>query len=261
MDVMIVDDERMARQTVRECCEAEADLTVIGEYANASAALAAIRRHAPHLLFLDVQLGATSGIALARELSSPTLPLIVFVTAYDHYAREAFEVNAVDYLVKPFDEQRFRAMLVRVRQRNTAQSVTERETVLATLIAQLERASRAVAETRPRLLADAGGHRHMIDVAEIQMVEADRNYVTLHVDSNAFHARTTLQQAEEAMRSQPMLRISRSCLVNINHVSAVNRTVRGDFLLVLRGGTQVSSSQGYRDKVRAYLETMTFGRT
>jgi two-component system LytT family response regulator len=132
---------------------------------------------------------------------------------------------------------------------------------LATLIAQLERASRTVAETRPRLLADAGGHRHMIDVAEIEMVEADRNYVTLHVDSNTFHARTTLQQAAEAMRSQPMLRISRSCLVNINHVCAVNRTVRGDFLLVLKGGTQVSSSQGFRDKVRAYLATMTFGRT
>jgi two-component system, LytTR family, response regulator len=261
MDVMIVDDEHVARRTVRECCEAEADLTVIGEYANASTALTAIRRHAPHLLFLDVQLGPTSGISLARELSPPTLPLIVFVTAYDHYAREAFEVNAVDYLVKPFDEQRFHAMLVRVRQRHTAQSVSERETVLSTLIAQLERASRTVAETRPRLLADAGGHRHMIDVAEIEIVEADRNYVTLRVDSNTFHARTTLQQAAEAMRSQPMLRISRSCLVNINHVCAVNRTVRGDFLLVLRGGAQVSSSQGYRDKVRAYLETMTFGRT
>ena len=122
------------------------------------------------------------------------------MTAYDHYAREAFEVSAVDYLVKPFDERRFRAMLIRVRQRYTAQSVSEREAALATLIVQLERASKTVAETRPRLLADAGGHRHMIDVAQIEMVEADRNYVTLHIDSNTFHARTTLQQAEEAMR-------------------------------------------------------------
>src|ERR1700722_8852991 len=261
MDVMIVDDERMARRTVRECCEAEADLEVIGEYATASAALAPIRQRAPHLLFLDVQRGPTSGMGLARELAPATLPLIVFVTAYDHYAREAFEVSAVDYLVKPFDEQRFRAMLMRVRQRYTAQSVSEREAALATVIVQLERASRTVAEARPRLLADAGGHRHMIDVAQIEMVEADRNYVTLHIDSNTFQARTTLQQAEEAMRSQPMLRISRSCLVNINHVCAVNRTLRGDFVLVLRGGGQVSSSQGYRDKVRAYLETMTFGRS
>jgi len=250
MEVMIVDDEVVARQTVRECCEAEPDLAVTGEYANATTALAAIRRHAPHLLFLDVQLGATSGIDLARALAPPTLPLIVFVTAYDHYAREAFEVSAVDY----------RAMLVRVRQRHTAQSVSEREIQLATLISQLERASRTVQEARPRLLAEAGGHHHMIDVAQIEMLEADRNYVTLRVDDKTFHARTTLQQAAETMRSQPMLRISRSCIVNINHVCQVNRTLRGDFVLLLRGGTTAASSQGYRDKVRAHLEKLTFGR-
>jgi two-component system, LytTR family, response regulator len=261
MDVMIVDDERVARQTVRECCEAEPDLAVVGEYANATTALGAIRRRAPHLLFLDVQLGATSGIDLARALVPPALPLIVFVTAYDHYAREAFEVSAVDYLVKPFDEQRFRAMLVRVRQRYTAQSVSEREAMLATLISQLERASRTIQETRPRLLAEADGHHHIIDVARIEMLEADRNYVTLRVDNKTFHARTTLQQAAEAMHSQPMLRVSRSCIVNINHVCEVNRTLRGDYVLLLRGGATAASSQGYRDKVRAHLGKLTFGRT
>jgi two-component system LytT family response regulator len=261
MDVIIVDDERVARQTVRECCEAEPDLTIIGEYANAATALAAIRRRPPHLLFLDVQLGATSGMELARALAPPAVPLIVFVTAYDHYAREAFEVSAVDYLIKPFDEQRFHSMLIRARQRYTAQSTPERETMLATLIAQLERASRTVKEARPRLLAEAGGHRHMIDVAQIEMLEADRNYVTLHVDNKTFQARTTLQQAADAMSSQPMLRISRSCVVNINHVSEVNRTLRGDFVLVLRGGTTASSSQGFRDKVRAHLEQLTLGKT
>jgi two-component system LytT family response regulator len=194
-------------------------------------------------------------------LAPPTLPLIVFVTAYDHYAREAFEVSAVDYLVKPFDEQRFRAMLTRVRQRHTAQTLSERETMLAALIAQLERATRTLKEARPRLLAEADGQRHMVDVAQIEMLEADRNYVTLRIDGKTFHARTTLMQAAEAMGSQPMLRISRSCIVNINHVCQVSRTLRGDFVLVLRSGTTASSSQGYRDKVRAHLEHLTLGRT
>lgn len=260
MDVMIVDDERVARQTVRECCEAESDLEIVGEYANAATALAAIRRKAPHLLFLDVQLGTTSGIELARQLTPPVLPLIVFVTAYDHYAREAFEVSAVDYLVKPFDEQRFRAMLKRIRLRHTTQTITEREASLVALIAQFEQSARTLKEARPRLLAEADGHRHMIDVAQIEMLEADRNYVKLHVQNRAFHARTTLQQAAEAMHSQPMLRISRSCVVNINHVCEVNRTSRGDFVLLLRGGTTAESSQGYRDKVRAHLDKLTFGR-
>jgi two-component system LytT family response regulator len=260
MDVMIVDDERVARQTVRECCEAEADLTIIGEYANAATALAAIRRRSPHLLFLDVQLGTTSGMDLARSLAPPAMPLIVFVTAYDHYAREAFEVNAVDYLIKPFDEQRFRDMLLRARQRYSTQSVSERETVLTSLIAQLERASQSLKETRPRLLAEADGHRHMIDVAQIEALEADRNYVVLRVENKTFQARTTLQNAAEAMRSQPILRISRSCVVNINHVCEVKRTLRGDYVLLLRGGTTASSSQGFRDKVRARLEQLTLGR-
>jgi two-component system, LytTR family, response regulator len=258
---MIVDDERVARETVRECCESEPDLTVVGEYASAATALAAIRRHSPHLLFLDVQLGATSGIELARELRPPALPLIVFVTAYDHYARDAFEVSAVDYLVKPFDEQRFHAMLKRVRARYNTQTVSERETVLVGLIAQLEQASRTFKEARPRLLAEADGNRHMIDVAQIEMLEADRNYVILRVENKTFHARTTLQQAVEAMNSQPMLRINRSCVVNINHVCQVKRTLRGDFVIVLKSGTAAESSQGYRDKVRAELEKLTLGKT
>jgi two-component system, LytTR family, response regulator len=261
MDVMIVDDERVARRTLRECCEAEADLKIIGEYADASTALTAIRRRTPHLLFLDVQLETTSGMELARALLPSESPLIVFVTAHDHYAREAFEVSAVDYLLKPFDESRFRSMLTRVRQRQGAQSSAQRETVLAVLIAQLERAARNAGEMRPRLLADKDGHRQMVDVAQIEMVESDRNYVTLHVGNGQFHARSTLQQAEEAMRSQSMLRVSRTCLINMSHVTHVHRTQRGDFVLTLRGGSSASSSQGYRDKVRAHLERLVFGRS
>jgi two-component system LytT family response regulator len=99
----------------------------------------------------------------------------------------------------------------------------------------------------------------MVDVAQVEMVEADRNYVTLRVGKDTLHARSTLQQAEGAMRSQPMLRISRSCLVNVNHVREVSRTPRGDFILVLAGGATVSSSEGYRDKVRVHLERLMVG--
>jgi two-component system LytT family response regulator len=256
MDVIIVDDERVARNALRECCEVESDLRVIGEFANAADAIAAIRRRAPHLLFLDIEMATVSGMQLARELNSGLMPVIVFVTAHDHYAREAFEVGAVDYLLKPFDEKRFRSTLARVRRRYAAETGTDRQAAFATLLAQLERAARKTAEARPRLLADAGGRMQMIDIVQIEAIEADRNYVILRVGKDAFHARTTLRHAEEAMSLQPMLRISRSCVINVNHVREVNRTPRGDFLLVLSGGTTVSSSQGYRDKVRAHLERL-----
>ena len=120
IEVMIVDDEPAGRRALRECCAAEPDLRITGEFGDGITALDAIRQTPPQLLFLDIQMDTISGIELARRLDPATLPLIVFVTAYDHYALDAFEVSATDYLLKPFDEDRFRRTLVRVRQRYTA---------------------------------------------------------------------------------------------------------------------------------------------
>ena len=256
MTVMIVDDEPAARRMVRECCEREADLQVVGEFADPRTALEAIRRERPHLLFLDIQMDSMTGMALARALDPEHLPLIVFVTAYDHYALEAFEVSAVDYLLKPFDEARFHATMARVRRRHEAEGSFDRQGVLATLLEQLERATRLQADVQPRVLAEAGSRMHMLDVSQVEVVEADRNYVRLTIGRESFHARSTLQQAEKSFQAQPMLRISRSCLVNMRHVREISRTPRGDFILVMAGGTTVTSSEGYREPVRHYLERL-----
>jgi two-component system, LytTR family, response regulator len=255
MDVIIVDDEQAGRRTLREYCEAESDLRVVGEYGDGVMALAAIRSQPPQLLFLDIQMDPLNGIELARSLEPSQLPSLVFVTAYDAYALEAFEVSAVDYLLKPFDQERFRRTLERVRPRHARSGVDERQALLAGLLAQLER-SRSQAEERPRLLAEFRGHLHVLEAAQVEMIEADRNYVGIRVGKDCFHARSTLQQAELALRSQPMLRISRSCLVNMNYVKEVNRTLRGDYILVLAGGATVTSSEGFRGKVKDYLSTL-----
>jgi two-component system LytT family response regulator len=256
MDVIIVDDELAGRRTLREYCEAEGDLRVVGEYGDGVAALTAIRSKPPQLLFLDIQMDPLNGIELARALEPAHLPSLVFVTAYDSYALEAFEVSAVDYLLKPFDQERFRKTLERVRPRHLQSGAEERQALLAGLLAQLERGVRTPAEERPRLLAEFGGHLHVLDSTQVEMIEADRNYVVIRVGKESFHARSTLQQAELALRSQPMLRISRSCLVNMNYVKEVNRTLRGDFILVLAGGATVTSSEGFRAKVKEYLGTL-----
>src|SRR6202048_4235907 len=255
MTVIIVDDEAAGRRTLREYCEAETDLRVVGEFGDGTAALAAIRAMPPHLLFLDIQMDPLNGIDLARALEPTHMPSLVFVTAYDAYALEAFEVCAVDYLLKPFDQERFRKTLARVRPRHL-NSMAERQTLLAGLLAQLERGARTPSEEKPRLLAEFGGHLHVIDATQVELIEADRNYVVIRVGKDNFHARSTLQQAELALRSQPMLRISRSCLVNMNYVKEVNRTLRGDFILVLAGGATVTSSEGFRGKVKEYLSTL-----
>ena len=255
MDVIIVDDEPAARRTVRECCEREPDLRVIGEFGDPRAALEAIARQPPHVLFLDIQMDSMTGMALARALDPERLPLIVFVTAYDHYALEAFEVSAVDYLLKPFDDARFRATMARVRRRHGPEGGFDRQGALASLLEQLERGAR-VHDAQPRVLAEAGSRMHMLDVSQVEVVEADRNYVRLTIGRETFHARSTLQQAEKSFQTQPMLRISRSCLVNMRHVKEISRTPRGDFILVLAGGTTVTSSEGYREPVRHYLERL-----
>src|SRR3984957_12844519 len=256
MDVIIVDDEQAGRRTLREFCEAESDLRVVGEYGDGAAALAAIRLQTPQLLFLDIQMDPLNGIDLARALEPSQLPSLVFVTAYDTYAVEAFEVSAVDYLLKPFDQDRFRRTLQRVRPRHAKSGADERQALLAGLLAQLERSARMPGEKRPRLLAEFGGHLHVLEASQVELIEADRNYVVIRVGKDSFHARSTLQQAELALRSQPMLRISRSCLVNMNYVKEVNRTLRGDFILVLAGGATVTSSEGFRAKVKDYLSTL-----
>jgi two-component system LytT family response regulator len=256
MDVVIVDDEQAGRRTLREYCEAEGDLRVLGEYGDGVTALAAIREQRPQLLFLDIQMDPLNGLELARALEPSHLPSLVFVTAYDTYAVEAFEVCAVDYLLKPFDQERFRRTLERVRPRHAQSGVDERQALLAGLLAQLERGARSPVEERSRILAEFGGHIHVLEAAQVEMIEADRNYVVIRVGKDNFHARSTLQQAELALRSQPMLRISRSCLVNLKYVKEVNRTLRGDFILVLAGGATVTSSEGFRGKVKDYLSTL-----
>ncbi|HUK03399.1 MAG TPA: LytTR family DNA-binding domain-containing protein [Steroidobacteraceae bacterium] len=253
MDVMIVDDEPAARRTLRESCEREPDLRIVAEFGDGESALQAIRERAPDLLFLDIQIGTINGVALARSLDLKNLPLIVFVSAYDHYALEAFEVSATDYLLKPFDDERFRKTLERVRRRRDSEAAVDRQDALHRLLARLDQNLGNGADSRARLLAEAGSRMHMLDAADVESIEGDRNYIKITIGRETYHARCTLQQAEKSLQSQPMLRVSRSCLVNVDHVREVSRTPRGDFILVLAGGSTVTSSEGFREAVRQYL--------
>ncbi len=256
IDVLLVDDEPAGRRILREYCEAESDLRVVGEYGDGAAALDAIRVSKPQLLFLDIQMSPLNGLEVARALDGDPNPSIVFVTAYDRYALDAFEVCAIDYLVKPFDQDRFRRTLTRVRSRRPAAVDDGGRAALADLVARLTSSVGAATEDKGRLLAESGGRLHVIEAGRVEMIEADRNYVAICVGRERYYMRSTLYQAEQAMSLQPMLRISRSCLVNTNHVREVTRTFRGDFILILSGGATVTSSEGFRNKVKDYLNSM-----
>lgn len=258
MRYMIVDDEPIARRTLRELCAREPGLVLVGEHGDARSALAAARRDPPDLMFLDIQMDGMTGLQLARELPREKPPLIVFVTAYDQHAVEAFELNAIDYLLKPFDDARLHATLERVRRLQSTQDASQRIEALTVLLERLgQRSPEPLAPAR--LLGELGGRMHMLDVAEIEWIEADRNYVVLRVGTDQYHARSTLAAAESALASQPVLRISRSCLLNVRHLVEISRTPRGDFIFVTRSGTTLTSSEGYREAVRDYLERFRLG--
>jgi len=259
MRVVIVDDEPMARRTLRECCAREPDLHIAGEYGDGRSALSAILESPPDLLFLDIQIDSVNGIALARSLDPRNLPDIVFVTAYDRYALEAFEVCASDYLLKPFDYQRFQATVARVRRKRGDAPSEDRRSALLAVVSKLEREVKALADSSPRIIAESGSSMHILNIADIELVEGDRNYVKFSVGREQYHARSTLAQAEASLSSQPMLRISRSCLVNVNFIRQLSRTPRGDFIFVLACGTTVTSSEGHREGVREHLNAMKLG--
>jgi two-component system LytT family response regulator len=259
MQVIIVDDEPAARRTLRECCAREPDLHIAGEYGDGRTALAAIQQQPPDLLFLDIQIDTVNGIALARSLDQENLPEIVFVTAFDRYAVEAFEVCASDYLLKPFDYERFRSTVARVRRRRGEAPGQERRTALQSVVSRLEREVKALADTSPRIIAESGNSMHILNIADIELVEGDRNYVKFTVGRAQYHARSTLQQAEASLARQPMLRISRSCLINVNFIRELSRTPRGDYIFVLACGTTVTSSEGHRELVRERVNGMKLG--
>ena len=205
IDVIIVDDEPAGRRTLREYCAQEADLCVIGEYGDSESAIAAIRVRQPKLLFLDIQMDPLNGIELARSLEPVRLAVDRVRDGLRRHAVEAFELNAVDYLLKPFDQDRFRKTLARVRPRTTPTGADECQAVIAGCSRSSSAARARCREERPRIFAEFDGNLHVIDVARVEMIESDRNYIS--------HPRGTRQlpRARHAEPSGKALRRNRCC--------------------------------------------------
>ena len=258
--VVIVDDEVAGRRALRDCCERLGTVQIVGEFADSESALGAIRKDPPDIVFLDIKLDAMTGLDIARSLDPDSAPSIVFVTAYDQYAIEAFDLSAADYLLKPVDEMRLRRSFVRACERRASIASDRRLASLSDLLERLAQRPRAETDA-PRLLAEtANGRMRVVEARDIETAEADRNYVQLGVGSESLTIRATLQLLEASLKDEAMLRISRSCLVNTRHVREISRTHRGDLILVTKSGRTVTCSAGYREAVRRYWEQLRLPR-
>lgn len=251
---LIVDDEAPARSRLRHLLKGEPGFEMAGEAANGRTAVEAIRRLGPDLVFLDVQMPGLNGLQVCHEVGPEALPAVVFVTAYDRFALQAFEVHAVDYLLKPIDRERFQKTLgvLRARLRGPGSGPAPHPPLQA-LLAELRRETRGV----ERLAIKVDGRILFIRTADIAWLEAEGNYVRLHVGNTHHLFRETLSALEADLPADRFLRISRSAMVNLDAVQELQPLFYGDYAVRLRNGQQLTLSRHYRDRIERLLDRQT----
>jgi two-component system LytT family response regulator len=237
---VIVDDEPPARQTLRMLLGREKDFAIAAECGHGRDAIDAVAATRPDVLFLDVRMPGLDGLAVLRELGADAVPAVVFVTAYDCYATQAFERHAVEYLLKPFTDERFADVVEHVRRRL-------RERALATLGERLPDllATAPRAERRQVVIKD-GSRTHVVSETDIVWVEAEDYYIAIHVNGRRILARESLKTFEERLDAQQFARIHRSAIVNTRWIRAIEPVASGDQRLLLTDGTVLRVSRTHR---------------
>jgi len=248
---LVVDDEPLARRRLRRLLERDPDVETVADCGDGSAAVAAIAEQAPDLVFLDVQMPEIDGFGVLERLPAGRTPLVVFVTAYDQYALRAFEVSAVDYLLKPFDRRRFDQALQRAKARLAAEEAAGgfgRRTLA--LLEEL----RARASHCERLVVKAGGRAFFLKTDEIDWIEAEGKYVRLHVGRESHLLREPISTLEAQLDPRRFLRIHRSTIVNVDRVRELQPWFHNEYRVLLRDGTELMLSRGCRKKLAELLK-------
>src|SRR5262245_42663014 len=244
---LIVDDEPLARERLVDMLIGDKEVEIVGECGNGLTAIAAIDGYKPDLIFLDVQMPELDGFGVLEAIEET--PVIVFVTAYDQYALRAFEVHALDYLLKPFDRERFDKALQRAKNQIGRERAGAMNRELAALLADLKSRPKAL----ERLVIKAGGRVFFLRVDEIDWIEAAANYVRLHAGKEAHLLRETINGLAAKLDPDRFLRIHRSIIVNLERVKEMQPWFHGDYVVILQDGTQLTSSRNYREQLRKLL--------
>lgn len=247
LTTLIVDDEPLAREGLRELLSRDPEVTAIREARDGHEAVTAIRESNPDLVFLDVQMPEMDGFEVVRKIGAEHMPAVVFVTAHDQYAIQAFEINALDYLLKPVIEERFVKSLVRAKSRI-------RPDVAADSYRQIIGLLETIASSRShvkRLAVRSAGKTVFVDLEDIDWMEAAENYVELHVGPVSHLLHVTMNTLEKSLDPEIFLRIHRSIIVNLGRIKSLQSGVHGEYVITLRDGTRLQSGRTYAERLRA----------
>jgi len=244
--VLIVDDEPLARERIRTLLSEDAGFEIAGEAGDGVAAAQAIASLNPDLVFLDVQMPGADGFEVIETVGPDKMPFVVFVTAYDRYALKAFDVHALDYLLKPFDRDRFKQALARANQQLEKNGNGEIERRLAAIVNDL----RPPKAKTDRFVVKSGGRIFFVRTSEIDWIEAAGNYVKLHVGNDSHLIRETMNAVEGKLSPDMFVRIHRCHIVNIEQVRELQPWFNGEYVVFLKNGTRLTLSRGYRERLQ-----------
>ena len=251
MRVLIVDDEPLAREGLMLRLAGRPDVQIVGQCTNGTDAIRTILDQSPDLVFLDIRMPRLSGFDVVEAVGPDRMPLVVFLTAYDEHAVAAFEVNALDYLLKPLEPERLEASLVRATEELTKRNVAQRARQLRDLLDDPTLAKER--RDDQRIVVRSGGHVHLLRASEITWVEASGDYVTIHTIGKAHLLRETMRRMERRLKVSGFRRVHRSAIVNLEHVTELIANESGDYHIVLADGTRLKLSRSYRDELYTAL--------
>ncbi len=241
--VLIVDDERPARRKIRAQLDLRPDVTIVGEASNGLEAVNAIRELSPQLVFLDIQMPGLNGFEVIEAIGSENMPAVVFVTAYDEHALDAFEVAAVDYLLKPFSEQRFGSALERALRRIEGQSTDHQR--MTDLLANLRPATSHLR----RIVVKEADRVFFVAVEDVARFVAKGNYVEIHTKSGCHLIRETMRQIEGRLDPERFVRIHRSEIINIDYIDELQPWFHGDYVVILKDGSKTKMSRRFSGRL------------
>ncbi len=242
---LIVDDEQLARERVLSLLGGDPDIEIIGECSSGKEAIAAIKTEAPDLVFLDVQMPEGDGFEVLESIDFHTMPIVVFVTAFDQYAIRAFDVHALDYLLKPFDQNRFEQALVRAKSEVVLRNNTNVNQKLLSMLEHIESHKKNL----DRILVKSSGKVFFLKFDEIDWVESAGNYVKLHVGSESHLLRETMSEMERKLGNEKFVRIHRTVIVNLDRIKELQPWFNGEYVVILNNGTKLTASRGYKKKL------------